>query len=58
MREAAKKWKEKEEVIDDITCVVVFMDLKLLEKSLKHKEMFGIIEEGEELEESGESSSV
>lgn len=58
MREAAKKWKEKEEVIDDITCVVVFMDLKLLEKSLKHKEMFGIIEEGEELEESGESSSL
>ena len=58
MREAAKKWKEKEEVIDDITCVVVFMDMKLLEKSLKHKEMFGIIEEGEELEESGESSSV
>ena len=58
MREAAKKWKEKEEVIDDITCVVVFMDMKLLEKSLKYKEMFGIIEEGEELEESGESSSV
>jgi len=58
VREAAKKWKEKEEVIDDITCVVVFMDMKLLEKSLKHKEMFGIIEEGEELEESGESSSV
>ena len=34
------------------------MDLKLLEKSLKHKEMFGIIEEGEELEESGESNSL
>lgn len=30
-------WKEKEEVIDDITCVVIFMDVKLVDKSLKHK---------------------
>ena len=38
MREAAKTWKEREDVVDDITCVVVFMDIKLVEKSLKFKE--------------------
>ncbi|MGB1080511.1 MAG: hypothetical protein ACPGYI_04065, partial [Flavobacteriaceae bacterium] len=27
-----------EDVVDDITCVVVFMDIKLVEKSLKFKE--------------------
>jgi len=26
-------------VIDDITCVVVFMDVKLIERSLKYREM-------------------
>ena len=31
-------WKEREDVVDDITCVVVFMDIKLVEKSLKFKE--------------------
>jgi len=38
VREAAKTWKEREDVVDDITCVVVFMDIKLVEKSLKFKE--------------------
>lgn len=30
-------WKKREDVIDDITVVVVFADTKLLEKSLKQK---------------------
>ena len=38
VREAAKTWKEREDVVDDITCVVVFMDIKLVEKSLRFKE--------------------
>lgn len=32
-------WKKKEEVIDDITCVVVFMDTKLIERSLKYRDI-------------------
>ena len=32
-------WKKKEEVIDDITCVVVFMDIKLIERSLKYRDI-------------------
>lgn len=28
VREAFKKWKMEEEVIDDITCVVIFLDIK------------------------------
>ena len=39
MREAAQLWKEKEDVIDDITCVVVFMDKKLIERSLKYRKI-------------------
>lgn len=38
VREAAKAWKEREDVVDDITCVVVFMDVKLVEKSLRFRE--------------------
>lgn len=39
VREAAKAWKEREDVVDDITCVVVFMDVKLVEKSLRYRDM-------------------
>jgi len=39
VREAAKTWKEKEDVVDDITCVVIFMDTKLVEKSLKQRDL-------------------
>ena len=39
MRESAEMWKKKEEVIDDITCVVVFMDTKLIERSLKYRDI-------------------
>ena len=39
VREAAQLWKEKEDVIDDITCVVVFMDKKLIERSLKYRKI-------------------
>ena len=38
VREAAEMWKKKEDVIDDITCVVVFMDTKLIDRSLKYRE--------------------
>ena len=38
VREAAKAWKEREDVVDDITCVVVFMDVKLVEKSLRYRD--------------------
>lgn len=31
-------WKKKEDVIDDITCVVVFMDTKLIDRSLKYRD--------------------
>lgn len=37
VKEAYKKWKTEEEVIDDITCVIVFFDEKLILNSLKHK---------------------
>ena len=37
VREAANQWKQKEEVIDDITCVIVFLDTKLIERSLKYR---------------------
>ena len=39
VREAAKTWKEREDVVDDITCVVIFMDTKLVEKSLKQRDL-------------------
>ena len=35
VKEAANQWKMKEDVIDDITCVVVFLDIQLLERSLR-----------------------
>ena len=35
VREAANQWKNREDVIDDITCVVVFLDIQLVERSLK-----------------------
>ena len=38
VKEAANTWKQKEEVIDDITCVVVFLDIKLIERSLRYRE--------------------
>lgn len=28
VREAFKKWKKEEDVIDDITCIVIFLDVK------------------------------
>ncbi len=28
VREAHKKWKKEEQVIDDITCIVIFLDVK------------------------------
>lgn len=37
VKEAYKKWKIEEVVIDDITCVIVFFDEKLIVNSLKHK---------------------
>ena len=30
VRESAEQWKHKEDVIDDITCVVIFLDTKLI----------------------------
>ena len=39
VREAAEQWKSKEDVIDDITCVVVFMDVKLIERSPKYRDL-------------------
>ena len=38
VKEAALQWKQKEDVVDDITCVVVFMDVKLIERSLKYRQ--------------------
>jgi len=35
VKEAYKKWKIEEEVIDDITCVVVFFDYKLIVNSIR-----------------------
>ncbi len=32
VREAFKKWRKEEEVIDDITCIVIFLDVKWLTK--------------------------
>lgn len=37
--ESANQWKEKEDVIDDITCVVVFMDAQLVERSINHRNL-------------------
>ena len=37
VKEAANQWKQKEEVIDDITCVIVFLDTKLIERSLRYR---------------------
>lgn len=31
VKEAYKTWKQEEEVIDDITCIVIFFDEKLIE---------------------------
>jgi hypothetical protein len=28
VRESFKKWKKEEESIDDITCIVIFLDIK------------------------------
>ena len=39
MRESAEQWKKKEDVIDDITCVVIFLDTKLIARSLKYREV-------------------
>jgi hypothetical protein len=39
VKEASEQWKRKEDVIDDITCVVVFMDVKLIERSLKYRQI-------------------
>ncbi len=27
MKESFKRWKKEEEVIDDITCIIVFLDM-------------------------------
>ena len=35
VREATNQWKQREDVIDDITCVVVFLDTQLVERSLR-----------------------
>jgi len=35
--ESANLWKEKEDVIDDITCVVVFMDAQMVERSVNYR---------------------
>ena len=37
VKEAYKLWKHEEEVIDDITCVVVFFDKRLIEASIVAK---------------------
>jgi hypothetical protein len=29
VRESCLKWKSVEEIIDDITCVIIFLDVKL-----------------------------
>ena len=34
VKEAYKRWKTEEEVIDDITCVIIFFDEKLILNSL------------------------
>lgn len=39
VRESANQWKQREDVIDDITCVVVFFDPKLVERSLKYRQI-------------------
>ena len=39
VRDAANQWKQREDVIDDITCVVVFLDTKLIERSLKYRQI-------------------
>ena len=28
VKEATKRWKEEEEVIDDITCIIIFLDVQ------------------------------
>ena len=39
VRESAEQWKKKEDVIDDITCVVIFLDTKLIARSLKYRDV-------------------
>ena len=39
VRDSANQWKQREEVIDDITCVVVFLDTKLIERSIKYRQV-------------------
>ena len=34
VRRATQLWREKEEVVDDITCVVIFFEQKLIMKNL------------------------
>jgi len=34
VRRSTQLWKEKEEVIDDITCVVIFLDKKLIARNI------------------------
>jgi hypothetical protein len=46
VKEAANQWKMKEDVIDDITCVVVFLDTQLLERSLRIRQ--GVIDQLEQ----------
>lgn len=32
VKESYKKWKQEEEVIDDITCVIVYFDFRLIKQ--------------------------
>ena len=38
MSRATQLWREKEEIIDDITCVVVFLDKRLICKNMRPNE--------------------
>ena len=40
-------WREKEEVVDDITCVVIFFERKLILKNLYSRQDLKKIEEAD-----------
>ena len=48
VRRATQLWREKEEVVDDITCVVIFFERKLILKNLYSRQDLKKIEEADQ----------
>ena len=38
VRRATQLWKDKSESVDDITCVIIFLDRKLIQKNIYTKQ--------------------